>query len=330
MKFLHVADTHLGYSAYRKITETGINQRELDNYQAFKQFIDYALKIKPDFILHAGDLFDSVRPNNRAITNAIKQINRISKEKIPIIIIAGNHEQPKLKETGHIFSIFNHLENVYPIYKSKYEKINLTIKSEKITIHAVPQCEIKEHYNEELEEIIQDNQADFNILLAHGSVIGIKEFLMNEFNELIIPGKILRKNFNYVALGHYHKYTKIRDNAFYSGSIEKFTFTDALDKKGFIAIELKKDYLDHKFIQLTNSTMIDSKPIKCSNMRINEIMNNIKKTITKYDPKEKTIRLTLNDIPSKIYRELDFKELRNICSNATHFEIKVNIKKRED
>ena len=29
MKILHVADTHLGYSAYRKATEDGINQREL-------------------------------------------------------------------------------------------------------------------------------------------------------------------------------------------------------------------------------------------------------------------------------------------------------------
>ena len=72
MKILHVADTHLGYSAYRKVTEDGINQREVDVYDAFKQFVDYAVKSKPDLIIHAGDLFDSVRPNNRAITFAIK------------------------------------------------------------------------------------------------------------------------------------------------------------------------------------------------------------------------------------------------------------------
>ena len=70
MKILHVSDTHLGYSAYRKATLDGINQREIDTYDAFKQFIDYAVKTKPDLIIHAGDLFDSVRPNNRAITVA--------------------------------------------------------------------------------------------------------------------------------------------------------------------------------------------------------------------------------------------------------------------
>ena len=104
MKILHVSDTHLGYSAYRKSTEYGINQREQDVYNAFEQFVDYAVKTKPDLIIHAGDLFDSVRPSNRAITFALKQIIRLSKNKIPILIISGNHEQPKLVETGHIFS----------------------------------------------------------------------------------------------------------------------------------------------------------------------------------------------------------------------------------
>ena len=113
MKILHISDTHLGFSAYRKATPDGINQREIDTYDAFNQFIKYAVKSKPDLIIHGGDLFDSVRPNNRAITFAINQILQISKKKIPIIIIAGNHEHPKLKETGHIFSIFDHIENVY-------------------------------------------------------------------------------------------------------------------------------------------------------------------------------------------------------------------------
>ncbi len=83
MKILHMADTHLGYSAYRKVTKEGMNQREIDIYNSFKQIIDYAVKSKPDLILHAGDLFDSVRPTNRAITIALEQIIRLSKEKIP-------------------------------------------------------------------------------------------------------------------------------------------------------------------------------------------------------------------------------------------------------
>ena len=329
MKFLHVSDTHLGYSAYRKATEDGINQREIDIYNTFEQFVDYAIKSKPDFIIHSGDLFDSVRPNNRAITFALKQIIRLSNEKIPFFVIAGNHEHPKLKETGHIFSIFDHLENVYPIYNAKYETFTLKIKDKKIMIHAVPQCELKSQFNNELKKIKPDSKIDYNIFLSHGAISGIHVFSMNEFNELMIPSNILSDKFDYIALGHYHKYTKIANNAFYSGSIERFTFTDATDKKGFIENEFKNGKLKHNFIELKNRPMIDSKPIKCTNLKLDEVMKKIKETITGLEPKEKTFRITLDEIPAHIYRSLDFNEIRKISGKAIHYEIKTNLSEKD-
>ena len=81
-----------------------------------------------------------------------------------------------------------------------------------------------------------DNSADYNIFMSHGAVTGIKEFKMNEFNELFIPTTALSKEFNYIALGHYHTYTKIGENAFYSGSSERLTFAEVEGKKGCIEI----------------------------------------------------------------------------------------------
>ena len=103
MRVLHLADTHLGYSAYRKATEEGVNQREIDVYYAFTQCIDYALRTKPDLVLHAGDLFDSVRPPNSAITVAVTTNTPLSKENIPFIVISGNHETPKLRRNWKYF-----------------------------------------------------------------------------------------------------------------------------------------------------------------------------------------------------------------------------------
>ncbi|KYK28917.1 DNA repair exonuclease [Thermoplasmatales archaeon SG8-52-1] len=330
MKILHVSDTHLGYSAYRKATPDGINQREIDTYDAFDQFIDYAIKSKPDLIIHGGDLFDSVRPNNRAITFAIEQILRLSKKKIPIIIIAGNHEHPKLKETGHIFSIFDHIENVYPVYKTKYEIFDFQIKDKNISIHAMPQCELKKQFEDEIKKLKPKKSSDYNIFVSHGAISGIKEFSMNEFNELIIPVNVLSKNFNYIALGHYHKYTKLADNAYYSGSTEKFSFTDASDKKGFIELNFINGNLDIKFIDLKIREMKDIKPIKCTNLKLDEVMAKIKKIVQEIKPNDKTFRVTLDDIPSHIYRGIDFGEIRKLSSKAVHYEIKANVKKEGD
>jgi exonuclease SbcD len=330
MKILHVADTHLGFSAYRKTTQDGINQREIDIYNAFEQFIDYAINTKPDIIIHAGDLFDNVRPNNRAITFAINQIVKLSKKNIPIVIISGNHEHPKIIETGHIFSIFDHLENVYPIYNSKYEKIQFNIEDKKLLIHAIPQCNSKKEYDEELKKLMTDKTADYNIFVSHGSVSGVQEFTMNEFNELIIPTKIFSRYFDYIALGHFHKYTKLAENAFYAGATENLTFADANEKKGFIEITLSENNLKQSFIEINTRPMIDIKPIKCTGLKIEEIMKKIKQKVQEIKPEQKTFRITLDDIPTNVYRSIDFNEIQKLTNDAVHYEIKANIIKKDD
>ena len=330
MKIIHVSDTHLGFSAYRKTTQDGINQREIDIYNAFEQFIGYAISTKPDIILHTGDLFDNVRPNNRAITFALNQIVKLSKNKIPIVIISGNHEHPKIVETGHIFSIFDHLENVYPIYNSKYEKIQFNIENKKILIHAIPQCNSKKEYDNELKKLTPDKKANYNIFMSHGSVTGVKQYTMNEFNELIIPKEIFLKDFNYIALGHFHKYTKLTENTFYAGATENLTFADANEKKGFIEITLSDKDLKQEFIEINIRPMIDIEPIKCTDLKIDEIMQKIKQKVEEIKPEQKTFRITLNEIPTNIYRNIDFNEIRKLTNNVVHYEIKANFIKKED
>ena len=50
-----------------------------------------------------------------------------------------------------------------------------------------------------------------------------------------------------------------------------------------------------------------------------------KKTVREIQPKEKTIRITLDDIPAHIYRGINLGEVRKQCSDAVHFEIKANV-----
>jgi len=325
MKILHVADTHLGYSAYRRVNENGINQREIDTYNAFEQFVDYVLKSKPDLIIHAGDLFDSVRPTNRAITFAINQILRLSKQEIPFVVIAGNHEHPKLRETGHIFSVLDHIENVYPVYNACYETIPFEINREKLVIHALPQTATKQEFDNNFKKLKKNQSSDYNVVVTHGGVEGIKEFSMNEFNELIIPTQCLKKDFDYIALGHYHKHVKVSENAFYSGSTERFTFSDAGEQKGFIELELGGGKNRNNFISLKNRPMISSDPIDCFGMSLDKVMSEIKKTIRVIEPSDKIFRIVLENMPSHIYRGIDFGINREQSSEAVHYEIKANV-----
>lgn len=329
MNILHLADTHLGYSAYRKATEEGVNQREIDVYDAFRQAVDHAIQTKPDLVVHAGDLFDSVRPTNRAITVAVQELLRLSKEGIPFVVISGNHETPKLKETGNIFSIFEHIENVYPVHGNHYEKLEFKANGETLTLHAIPQCQTPKEFDVNLEKIAVNKKSDYNVLLAHGAVVGIKEFKMNEFNELFIPVNRLKDEFDYIALGHYHSFTELQRNALYAGSTEHLSFTEAADQKGCVAVTLGSR-LKHRFVPLKVRPMIDLSPLDCTNLTAEQVSRKIKDLVCSLDPTGKIIRLRLEDISSAVQHGIDFHRLNDLCRTAIHFEVKTSPAKTTD
>lgn len=326
MKILHIADTHIGFSAYKKLDENGLNQREIDVFNAFKQFINYAVQKKPDIIIHAGDLFDSVRPTNRAISFVLDQLIILSKAKIPFIVIAGNHSTPRLRETGSVFRLLEHIENIYPIYKSKYE----TMEIKNIKVHAIPHCKDQETFDGNLKKIKIDQNFEYNILVLHTGVEGVNyagkfSYIQGEFNELKVKTGNLKESFDYIALGHFHKNTKVQSNTFYSGSTERLSFAEVDQKKGFIEVDLQNKKYD--FIELETRKMIDLEPIYCNNLKVEEIMEEIKQRIENSKPDEKIIRLKIKDIPIHIYHSLDFIKIKKMTQNAIHFERKFEIKR---
>lgn len=328
MKLLHIADTHIGFSAYRKLYENGINQREIDIFDSFKQFIDYALQNKPDLIIHAGDLFDSVRPTNRAISYVIDQLILLSKAKIPFIVIAGNHSTPRLRETGSVFRLIEHLENIYPIYRSKYE----TIEINDLKVHAIPHCNDQETFDQNLKKIKLDKNFKYNVLVLHTGVEGVNyagkfSYIQDEFNELKVKTGSLKDSFDYIALGHFHKYTEVQSNAFFAGSTEKLSFTEVAQKKGFIEVDLKNKNFEFKELKIRE--MIDLEPIYCENQKAEEVMTEIIQRINNCEPKDKIIRLKIKEIQISIYHSLDFNKIKKLTQNATHFEIKYEIKREE-
>ena len=91
MKIVHVADTHLGLSAFNRVDpETGMNLREQLIYDNFLAAIDRIIGMHPDALVHAGDLFHQVKPKTRAYTTALDALCRLQ-SRDPMIVVAGNH-----------------------------------------------------------------------------------------------------------------------------------------------------------------------------------------------------------------------------------------------
>jgi DNA repair protein SbcD/Mre11 len=319
MKIVHVSDTHIGFSAYRKVDdETGINQREMDVYRRFVEFTDKVIEIHPDLVIHSGDLFDSVRPSNRAISVALDNLARITEADIPVIAIAGNHSTPRLRETGSVFKILEHVRGLRAVYSGIYERV----VQEDLTVHAVPHCE-GDALLAELEKVTADGDANFNVETLHAGVSGLNVFKMGEFNETIVPSSYLRTDMDYIALGHYHNYSSAADNAYYAGSIERLSFSEADEAKGFVIIDL--DTKKRKFVKLAAREMMDLGPIDASGMDTASLMEEISNVLDAVSMDGRIVRLIVNQVPSAVYKAVDFNRIVQKASSATHFEPKFEV-----
>ena len=315
MRLVHFSDTHLGYADYGKVdSESGINRREEDIYGVFKEIVDYIIRTKPDLVIHAGDLFDSVRPSNRAISVALEQLSRLSKEQIPTVIIAGNHSTPRLRSTESVFRILQYFPYIYPVFGGKYERLKIG----DCAVHAIPHMYSEEDLRDNVKLLRPNRGSKFNIMVAHAAISGIQEDVSwGEFKDQTLPMSSLKNGFDYIALGHYHKFLKVKDNAYYCGSPERLRFKEVEYVSGFLDVDLNPFSVRHMRTNVRD--MVSFEPIDCKDLSASEIMSELEKMVSDRVG-GKIIRVVFDNIPRHVRSALDHKRIRQIVSESLHCE----------
>lgn len=272
MKFIHCSDTHLGFSDYYKIDpETGINYREQDFYAAWKILIEEILRQKPDFVIHAGDLFHTTRPTNRAIAVAMEGIQKVSDGGIPFVLISGNHSTPKIRATGSIFESIALFPNVHAGFQSQYQQFQIG----DCAVHCIPHCSLSQDLQRAFEALKPVKKAKHQILVTHGAWAGQRSFSMGEFNEQQLPDPDLISciKFDYIALGHYHKHIQIKPNIIYSGSTERTSFNEADNVTGYMLVDLDAAKFVH--CETPSRPMIKLAPMDCRDLTVAQIYDEL-------------------------------------------------------
>ena len=322
MKVVHISDTHLGYSAYSKVDEeTGLNLREMDFYRAFERAVDRCLELRPHAVLHSGDLFDTVRPSNRAISFALEQFLRLDEAGVPVVVIAGNHSVPRLRETGSVFRIFEHLEHVHPVYRDEYEVIELG----DLAVHALPHCE-GERLAAEASRM-SPTPGKINVAMMHTGISSIQVFRMGDFNEAVLPASYLKPEFDYIALGHFHDYAEVTPNACYSGSLERLSFSEARSPKGFLEVDLEGRR--RRFIEMPSRPMLDLEAIDARHMDLATLRSSIQDRMEGFDLEGRIVRLAIKNVSYENYKNVNFHWLRQLAAKAMHFEPKFEVLAQE-
>lgn len=317
-RILHVSDTHLGYGAYARLAPSGLNQREEDFFQAFSRVVENALSERVDAVLHTGDLFDVVRPTNRALAFALEEVRRLTRAGIPFVCIAGNHEQPRIRETGSPLRFLDFFDGAHAAYRGKPE----TFRLGGLGIVAVPQASDQEALERNLEGLAPPQGADATVLMLHASVAGVDGFRRHEFNEQHVPAHVLDAGFDYVALGHFHGHARAGERAWYAGSTERTSFGEAGETKGFALVALGDGGPKVAFHELPARPMLDLPPVHCRELAERDIEPTIGRRIGEAKLAGAVARLRVLDVPAHVQRTLDRAAIRKATRDALHFELR--------
>jgi len=324
MKYAHLADSHLGSWRDPKM-------RNLST-KAFLKAIDDCIAKQVDFILFAGDLFNTSLPPLDILKTVTKKLKQLQQNSIPFYAIPGSHDfSPSGKTMLDVLENAGLLKNVCKgtvDQETKKLNLNFTIDQKtgaKITGMLGKKGMLDRIYYENLNLEPLEKEPGYKIFIFHTTLSELKPKHLEKIDSQ--PLSFLPKNFNYYAGGHLHHPTRIEQPLY-----NTFTYPGALFPNNFLELE-KYSHGGYYLIE-TNQQNITWIPVKminhipininCSHKTPQLIALDILNPLNNEDLTDTliTIRLTGTLDTGKI-SDIDFKQIfQQLYSQNAYFVIK--------
>lgn len=303
LRVAHFADTHLGYSAFGKVDpESGRNQRAVDIEHAFQMAVGDILSRSVDLVLHAGDVFHHTRPSWSTMTHFLVQMRRFEYAGIPVVVIAGNHDTPRMRATGSVYDFLKHaLPGIRFI--AGYDTDAVPLPELGVVVHGVPHGALT---NPDPPVILLDERSR-NIVMAHGVAGGALFAGGHEPGEVEIKGNVLQADFDYVALGHVHLRQNVGINAYYSGSTERTSWGDQPAQPGYALVTLmdRGNVPLVEYVDLPARPMETLYPIDGAERTARDLADTILQRAAALEMPGAMVRVELQNTPRPVFRETD-------------------------
>ena len=251
MKLFHISDLHLG----KRVYEFSMLEEQKELLHTIINHID---KENPDAILITGDIYDKPIPPVEAVRLLDWFLTELSDKKMPVYIIAGNHDSAQRLEFGreligrngiHIAGSFGEQLDCFK-QEDEFGEVNFYLMPFFKPAHVNGIFDENfSAYGDAAKALLERNEIDFterNVILVHQFVTW-KGNAERSDSEMISLGGVeeldasLFFDFDYTALGHLHSPQRMgKDTVRYAGSPMPYSFSEIRQKKGITVVELKE------------------------------------------------------------------------------------------
>jgi DNA repair exonuclease SbcCD nuclease subunit len=257
--FIHTADWQIG-KPFAGV-DNAENRSRLGAYRiaAIRNIARLSEERKADFVLVAGDLWDSSTPTKKLVSETLSAIGEIP---CPVYVIPGNHDHGAMGTVWTQEFFIQEQEALAP-------NLNILLEAQPIELEKVillPCPLLRRHEQEDLSLWLRAGAPVYEtmgnkprIVLAHGSVTSFGSASFEDEEEvgygaanLLNVDRLALDKLDYIALGDWHGTKQIGSKTWYSGTPEPDRFPKGenhdqgnvlvvtLDRKALPDIEIVK------------------------------------------------------------------------------------------
>lgn len=258
MKFVHTADTHLGFEI-TKVAQSdpgGRKNRADAIFQNFQAIVRHALEIEADLFIHSGDLFNKYYIPRAILDDLIQPFKTLVQAGVTVLLIPGNHERSQFP-----FDLFHGTRNLFVFDRPK--SLSLSLDGYAVGVAGFPfiREDSRKTFLRALSETgYEELRSDFNILVTHQAfdqaTVGPVDFTFREGRPDTVSRQTIPLDFEYIAAGHIHRYQILSHplrpglKFVYPGSTQRISFAEKDEEKGFVVGEVLNERIETWFIPL--------------------------------------------------------------------------------
>lgn len=212
VRFIHTADWQIGFEA-REAAEIGDELREA-RFETIEKVADVALREGVDFLLIAGDLFESNLISPQTVHRVLSTMTRL--HPIPVFVLPGNHD-PYTPSSIYQGKAWNRAPDHIKLLLEPVETSDAVI---------IPSPLYQKNSREDPSSRISfpSDKEKIKIAALHGSLAIEGMYEQDDFP--ISPDVAERLGADYVALGHWHSTFRLNDRVYYPGTPEPTSFSE--------------------------------------------------------------------------------------------------------
>lgn len=323
----HLSDLHLGFQAYES-TESGGNVRERDVARAFQRAMAEMIRIEPDAIVVAGDVFDRPEPTAGALVTLARGLEnlRSALPSTPVLMVAGARDTPRSWGDPGALAALDTFSNVEAATGTPR---SVRIMDGRVHVFLLPHRSV---LRRPYAEVRPDPRARWNVLVSYGAagvdpVPGPDDGFDDDRSSALPPLlRIDASDWDYVALGHDHGFRRVSPGVVYSGSLERVgpePWTEAHQSKGFVVADLAEGRVD--FREVAGRPVVALAPIRWDPdrpRRMNERIREVRAEVPG-GMEGKIVRLRLEGMGPEELRTLDGDLLSTLRREALHLAVEV-------